>query len=450
MELLLFLIIIATVFFAVLVKLFYTKLSILISRELKHLMRELRKAFTIFSTRELIVKSPMMEVSISRARERSKKIDEFLGKNSGIGQKYFIEQPPGYSRAVRSHSKVAEDSFARLSANLEHEKTDEGLLLIGRVRDALIYIDNIHQLKFFEKNKDTLLITLEKGKIQGENNFPQKVVIRADYFPRDLYEKLEEIQDWLGIGVEYVQCKTKTRLLNKKLRAKAKVRSLGKCRIEQLVSGVIGGAIRTLDGRILQVTCGHVIPNTCPFKMEENSLQYNINNTIDVSLLEPFSVGKSCSLNDTFCFSYLDPSLKGCRVFPKTDVADLKYLQDLINSSGLVRKKHPKVNKVSGLIVSYTATFTIGDIIYKDHIFIEPFSKSRFIQFFYRLFNLAFSKPGHSGSWVFDEYGKWIGMVVAGRGSNSIVLPSWTILEYLANLGINFSTQDLQDLIVWY
>jgi hypothetical protein len=363
-----------------------------------------------------------------------------------------VNQPPKYKNAQIPDKVVYADSIPSISTRLEREKTDEGLLLLGRVRDALILIDNKHKLNFYEKNEDTLLITLEKSNVKTADYFPQKVVIRAAYFPDQIYDELESLQDWLGISVEYIESKVKTKFLSSLLGKKAKSRDkfLGKCRKCRISSssGLIGGAIVSQDNSILQITCEHVVSNECS-SVECPSSQDNSFHTeyIDISIiLYPENPEKSCLNKGVSCLLFTHPDSKMCKVGKMEVAADLDYVKRKYAKGLFVKKKHPNANKICGIVESYGADFTIKGRSYLSHVYVKPYSRLRPINWIYKLFGCTFSKPGHSGSWVFDDKGRWIGMVVAGREENSIVLPSWTILDYLAGIGLDLSESSL---ILW-
>jgi hypothetical protein len=409
--------------------------------KLKHYIRNFKKTVSFFPKSEVIVAPPKMLDSINIAKERARAIDLFL--SGGIGQK-FIERPPKYKNSKIPDRVVYGDSIASVSTRLKREKTDEGLLLLGRVRDALILIDNEHKLDFFNKNEDTLLITLEKRNVKGADDFPQKVVIRAAYFPDKIYDELESLQYWFGISVEYVQSKVRTKFLGSWPRNKAKFRDrfLGKCRVS-LSSGLIGGAIISQDNRTLQITCEHVVSKKCS-SLEK--LLSNDNSYMDISVLEPLEPETSCLTNGVSCLLFAYPNSNMCKISAMEIAADLDYVKSIYNQGLIVMKKHPNANKICGIVDCYAADFTIESRSYSNHLYVKPFSKFRLTQLIYKLFGCTFSRRGHSGSWVFDENGRWIGMVVAGREESSIVLPSWTILEYLADIGLDLSTSSL---ILW-
>jgi hypothetical protein len=415
-------------------------IRIKLKRYIKRKKRNFKKTVPFFSKNEVIVEPLKMPDSINIARDRAQAIDLFL--NGVISQK-FIERPPKYKNAKIPDKVVYADSIPSISTRLEREKTDEGLLLLGRVRDALILIDNEHELKFFEKNEDTLLITLEKRNVKRADGFPQKVVIRAAYFPDQIYDELESLQYWLGISVEYIQSKVKTKFLSSLLEKKAKSRDklLGKCSISSS-SGLIGGAIVSQDNSVLQITCKHVVSNQCS---SVEGLSSQDKSYHDISVLHP---EKSCPNdgNGVSCLLFAHPDSKMCKVRKMEVAADFEYFKSVFEQGLIVRKKHPNANKICGIVDCRGTMLTIGKYTYEDFLYVKPFSTFRLTHWIYKLFGCPFSKPGHSGSWVFDDKGRWIGMVVAGRGENSIVLPSWAILDYLADIGLDLSKSSL---ILW-
>jgi hypothetical protein len=249
----------------------------------------------------------------------------------------------------------------------------------------------------------------------------------------------------LGISVEYIPSKVRTKFLSSWFRRKAKFRDRfrGQCNIS-LSSGLIGGAIVFKDKRTLQITCRHVTGKECSSFVNHLT---DDNNYIDISVLEPLDSKTSClDDNGVSCLLFAQPHSNMCKVSAMEISADLSYAKSICAQGLIVRKKHPNANKICGVVENYAVCFDIKGRTYVNHLQVKPFSRFRPTQLIYKLFGCSFSKPGHSGSWVFDENGRWIGMIVAGNGESSMVLPSWTILDYLAGTGLDLSTSSL---ILW-
>ena len=366
-----------------------------------------------------ILKSPELGISTECAKNRREKITRFLivsTKNDVFNE--FLEIPPFYQNQVPL-KRIKLNNSIGLRSNLKYQQKFDELLLLGRVMDAIKCIERIHKKDIFQKNENNFILKLEKNHNGNHNEqlFSWKVLIKTNYLP-DLYIKeLKKIQDWLGIGIDYKK-------------SRRKIKFLGECHINNNAKkGLIGGNIHTSDDRIFQLTCNHVISSKCKAcHLREEEL--------DVAVLDMLNNGNNESLEciDNNCFIYPTPK---DRLYTPVFItaAEDKVIRSFMEEGKFVQKVHPKTNKILGIVRPKYTMFARSDGSTSPLCLeVNSFSRIAILNFFYKMFDINFTKSGDSGSWVFGLNSTlWIGMVVAIEGRNSFIIPSKLLLNFVSD-----------------
>lgn len=121
----------------------------------------------------------------------------------------IIEKPPGYEDVSLSSEPLDDASAAAQMAQLEHQASSEQGLLFARVTDAVICIARQQSQQIQEdpaSKEESLDIAVRPIKWweRRRNSFPWVAVIGTSR-PELFRERLFDLRDWLGIGVNLTQ-----------------------------------------------------------------------------------------------------------------------------------------------------------------------------------------------------------------------------------------------------
>jgi hypothetical protein len=349
-----------------------------------------------------------IDMASRAAAERSEHLLRFLREYSDRGgvKIEFIEQPPGFPE-LRLKEFVNQEPAAfwhssRLTLQLDSMKT----LLLERVTDALICLRRADSLSASEFPSCVSLERISRPKGRGE--FPWRVVITCKN-PETLTSWLskDEVQIWLGIGVDLVSPRTGRRARFRGERPSPGSPSVpvsqGRCLVNGDVEGQVGGVIEGARiGEPLAVTCRHVLSPTCgslywPRPLFPPSMGYS-EDSPDAAFLGIRSG----------CFVHLPPRLGF------VGVASLEDVYDAIKTKSRLLRKNPDRDGTRARPQAMVSLVRLGDYEYRGpHLHVEPY--------FYRFLGVIwprsrrFSVSGDSGAWVIEEVtNKWVGMVVGG------------------------------------
>ena len=232
--------------------------------------------------------------------------------------------------------------------------------------------------------------------------FPWRVLIET-YNPDRYREALPAIADWLGIGVDLAP-------------AVGGIRLQGQCAVGGFgLLGVVGGMLHT-DERSYGVTCSHVLSKNCGsaiVRRESNADE---------------QVPDAALIRQTECFEF-PRNGHGCSPAGDQD------LRSCMKQRGEIYNRHPRSTKVPGFIYARVHEYPMGNALHRfPHLLVMPRLVGFAVKIFKPFTNRVFSKPGDSGSWVFDKANDhWLGMLVGGEGDfqGSIVVEAGPLLEYL-------------------
>jgi hypothetical protein len=213
--------------------------------------------------RRIKLTSPSRFAPARAARERRELVRTFLSTERNRFQS-FIETPPDIEAQAENLDSLVpteiEQSWqlSRLELQLASDRT----LLAERVTDALV---SYHRVGRIKSEDFPLSIQLEPRKSQ-RGLYPWSAVIvveRAD----SIIRCLTPITEWLGIGVEVLETRQRTRAEGGERREDGDSVSTipqGRCSVgHDGLEGTVGGLIMTESEPGLGVTCRHVLSDHC-------------------------------------------------------------------------------------------------------------------------------------------------------------------------------------------
>jgi len=334
------------------------------------------------------------------ASERRMSLLRFLGDTgiTGVVRTEFLESP---STLKETEGRSFDDNRAAAAAHTAHlywQLHDDRLLLMERLMDGIV------SLQRSEPKADDLQVTAilapVRSKIDG-NTYPWRAVLHTAN-PGRIYEYLQSIREWIGIGVD--------------LLPPIGSRPLGHC-IGDGSEGQVGGVLRTSSLMDVEygLTCHHVLADQCGslhWPTPPNRPQYSEyeNGAIDAALI---STQSSC---------FVDPSAARLRISCATAADRERFI-----GAKVTVNKSPRLGGRTGTILHLADAIPgrDGQQIRAPHLLVIPHFAKRF-GITWPLTHRAFSVEGQSGAWVTDEQDSlWFGMIA--QGADPPVLISYAL-----------------------
>ena len=316
-----------------------------------------------------------------------------------------LEIPPGAPDAVREVLVSQEPDLIAQDVSLRWQLKSEPLLLLGRATDAVRVAIAEVAIREDRPIAETMARTAPSVAVTklpvsialvGRKLFPWRVIVGS----RDtalMRRALPQISRWLGIGIDLVDSEPAVRL--------------GGC---QNGNGSMGTVEGTLIGPADEylLTCAHVLADKCCAVHWRSNLARQ---SPDAALL----------VQAPECFPF--DSANAWTV----PTATTAQCQDALEArEQVIRRDNAEANR-TGIIDEFVSMFSL-----EGAAIAFPTLRVRRRTFRYGLIpwplvRRTFSRPGDSGSWVFNAAGtRWFGIVVGAKGSDSYVHIAEQLVEY--------------------
>ena len=363
----------------------------------------------------VLVPPPTYGEANSAANERRTRIeDAFRSAEIPLGKplashlrtlpRPFLEIPPNLPAELPSREFGRAEALGEL-VRLQWQLHDDALLLGERLVDALVIFQESAGPGWVPSARSPLpLVRLEYEPLwRLQRRFPWKAVLEIEeeeLRKSNVAIQLRELREWLGIGVV--------------AQRPVRVVHFGQCRVGQGRSGSAGGSVS--DGETTYgVTCSHVLSAECQSAVVRSDP--SVANEPDAALIR----------RQQPCFE-LNSHRVPCSVASGEELRAAQLAKRPVRKGGKGRRG------VRGFIADRVHAFPLEGVYYRfPHLKLYPLLP-KILKLLIPSSFVVFSRPGDSGSWVFDAgSGRWLGMIVGGDSDflGTYVTEAGPLVDYL-------------------